>query len=115
MVMLFPATQVCPFRMLSKILSASSSFSKEALSPSDPVLSIGTNCERTKCTDFEIVLNAENEDSLLTSLHKNIICKYIITELWTNYCHCCREVVSEIRILAAGIAALISESIQVNS
>jgi len=54
MVMLFPATHVCSFRMLSKMLSASSSFSKEALSPGVPVLNTGISCERVMCTNFEI-------------------------------------------------------------
>jgi hypothetical protein len=38
------------------MLSASSSFSKEALLPAVPVLIIGSSCESMKCTNFEIFL-----------------------------------------------------------
>ena len=61
MVMLSPATHVCPVKVLSKMLSASSSFSNEALSPTDPVLNMGNSCESIKCTNFEIVLTTDNE------------------------------------------------------
>jgi hypothetical protein len=45
MVILFPATQVCPSKNLSKILNDSSSLPKYILSPTDPVVKMGYSCE----------------------------------------------------------------------